>query len=335
MRHEATRRVEPKSAEARQIAAKSLTTGDYDKNGFADLVVSGLSVGDEPGYGRSTYLSGNADGLTYELLVVDNGTPAETEAALARVGAGLPLRLFVEPTRGKNRALNRAIPEARGALFVFTDDDVMVDPDWLLELVAGARRWPEHQVFGGRPIGEVDGFGSGGRDDDAAKACERFACRPARGHLHRHRSRDLRGQRTACRNQYRARLRIVLSERGGRRNATAAGELQVHQDDGGAVLPVGRQCVFATVRLGHDADVVGEFERGHESAAHDKMVVDDQDGQGGGFGHRIEKWATRSGSALTPRSGPGPAAACGVRAPRDPRRAHSPGASSRLGAAAA
>ncbi|MFF9035728.1 esterase [Streptomyces sp. NPDC014892] len=66
MRHEATRRVDPKSAEARQIAAKSLTTGDYDKNGFADLVVSGLSVGDEPGHGWSTYLSGNADGLTYE-----------------------------------------------------------------------------------------------------------------------------------------------------------------------------------------------------------------------------------------------------------------------------
>jgi glucosyl-dolichyl phosphate glucuronosyltransferase len=92
------------------------------------------------------------DGLTYELLVVDNGAPAEPEATLARVGAGLPLRLFVEPTRGKNRALNRAIPEARGALFVFTDDDVIVDPDWLLELVAGARRWPEHQVFGGRVL---------------------------------------------------------------------------------------------------------------------------------------------------------------------------------------
>ncbi|MEI5522281.1 esterase [Streptomyces brasiliscabiei] len=63
---EAGRRTGSKSAQARQIAAKSLTTGDYDKNGFADLIVSGLSVGDEPGHGWSTYLSGNADGLTYE-----------------------------------------------------------------------------------------------------------------------------------------------------------------------------------------------------------------------------------------------------------------------------
>ncbi|MDT0569195.1 FG-GAP-like repeat-containing protein [Streptomyces sp. DSM 3412] len=66
MRRETTRRLDTKSAEARPVAAKSLTTGDYDKNGFADLVVSGLSVGDEPGHGWSTYLSGNADGLTYE-----------------------------------------------------------------------------------------------------------------------------------------------------------------------------------------------------------------------------------------------------------------------------
>ncbi|MFM9455302.1 esterase [Streptomyces europaeiscabiei] len=65
MRREATQRLDAK-AEARRMAPKSLTTGDYDKNGFADLVVSGLSVGDEPGHGWSTYLSGNADGLKYE-----------------------------------------------------------------------------------------------------------------------------------------------------------------------------------------------------------------------------------------------------------------------------
>lgn len=53
-------------AEQRHILPKSLTTGDYDKNGFADLVVSGVTVGDEPGHGWSTYLSGQADGLTYE-----------------------------------------------------------------------------------------------------------------------------------------------------------------------------------------------------------------------------------------------------------------------------
>lgn len=53
-------------AQQRHILPKSLTTGDYDDNGYADLVVSGVTVGDESGHGWSTYLSGNADGLKYE-----------------------------------------------------------------------------------------------------------------------------------------------------------------------------------------------------------------------------------------------------------------------------
>ncbi|MFJ1670372.1 esterase [Streptomyces bottropensis] len=65
MRRESTQRFGAK-AEARDIRPVSMTTGDYDRNGFADLVVSGLSLGDEPGYGWSAYLSGNADGLKYE-----------------------------------------------------------------------------------------------------------------------------------------------------------------------------------------------------------------------------------------------------------------------------
>ncbi|MFE5022706.1 esterase [Streptomyces sp. NPDC056656] len=53
-------------ADERDIVPMSLTTGDYDDNGFADLVVSGVTAGSEPGHGWSSYLSGHADGLTYE-----------------------------------------------------------------------------------------------------------------------------------------------------------------------------------------------------------------------------------------------------------------------------
>jgi hypothetical protein len=55
-----------KLADERDIVPMSLTTGDYDNNGFADLVVSGVTTGSEPGHGWSSYLSGHADGLTYE-----------------------------------------------------------------------------------------------------------------------------------------------------------------------------------------------------------------------------------------------------------------------------
>lgn len=59
----------PKKALARSdadepqgIQPKSMTTGDYDSNGYADLIVSGTSVGDEPGHGWSYILPGTASG---------------------------------------------------------------------------------------------------------------------------------------------------------------------------------------------------------------------------------------------------------------------------------
>ncbi|MFE7389668.1 esterase [Streptomyces sp. NPDC057582] len=48
------------AAEAPGIRPASMTTGDYDNNGYADLVVSGTSVGDEPGHGWSYILPGTA-----------------------------------------------------------------------------------------------------------------------------------------------------------------------------------------------------------------------------------------------------------------------------------
>ncbi|MFE6038545.1 FG-GAP repeat protein [Streptomyces sp. NPDC056452] len=53
-------------AQERQILPRSLTTGDYDNNGLADLIVSGVTGGAEPGYGWSSFFSGQDEGLVYE-----------------------------------------------------------------------------------------------------------------------------------------------------------------------------------------------------------------------------------------------------------------------------
>ncbi|MFD4943146.1 esterase [Streptomyces sp. NPDC058409] len=53
-------------AAERRIQPGSLTTGDYDDNGLADLIVSGVTVGDEPGHGWSSFFSGQTRGLVYE-----------------------------------------------------------------------------------------------------------------------------------------------------------------------------------------------------------------------------------------------------------------------------
>ncbi|MDX3239660.1 FG-GAP repeat protein [Streptomyces sp. ME03-5709C] len=58
-----------RQAQGPGIAPMSLTTGDYDDNGLADLVVSGVSLGNEPGHGWSyVILSDDIDPLPVTAL---------------------------------------------------------------------------------------------------------------------------------------------------------------------------------------------------------------------------------------------------------------------------
>jgi len=90
------------------------------------------------------------DGVTWELLVVDNNSTDETPDVLAEFATRLPLRPLREPSAGKSNAANLAVREARGEYILWTDDDVFVDSDWLRQYVAAFRRYPDADVFGGR-----------------------------------------------------------------------------------------------------------------------------------------------------------------------------------------
>lgn len=68
-----------------------------------------------------------------ELLVVDNNSTdatADTCAAFARV-TRVPFRRIMEVQQGLSFARNRGISEASGDAIVFTDDDVLVNAEWL------------------------------------------------------------------------------------------------------------------------------------------------------------------------------------------------------------
>lgn len=73
----------------------------------------------------------------WELLVVDNnstdGTREEIERFTER--CGLNVRYLQEPRTGKSFALNTGVREAKGEIIAFTDDDVLVAPEWLAGLV--------------------------------------------------------------------------------------------------------------------------------------------------------------------------------------------------------
>lgn len=85
----------------------------------------------------------------WRLIIVDNGSRDDTSATIGSFANRLPLTLLQAPTPGKNRALNRALPALAGDLAVFTDDDVLPEPDWLIRIRAAAAAHPEAAMFGG------------------------------------------------------------------------------------------------------------------------------------------------------------------------------------------
>ncbi len=71
----------------------------------------------------------------YEVVVVDNAPRTEAAAELVRDSfAARGVRYVREERPGLAVAHNRGVEEARGSVVAFTDDDVLVDRLWLLEL---------------------------------------------------------------------------------------------------------------------------------------------------------------------------------------------------------
>ncbi|MGE0294932.1 MAG: glycosyltransferase [Hyphomonadaceae bacterium] len=75
-----------------------------------------------------------------EIVVVDNGPDAETEAVARAVGG---VRYVVEPRRGLNNARNTGLRAATGDVVVYVDDDVRPEPGWVDALL---RRFDKPEV---------------------------------------------------------------------------------------------------------------------------------------------------------------------------------------------
>lgn len=82
-------------------------------------------------------------------MVGDNGSSDGTGAMLRRLEPELGIRSVYERRAGMNYARLSALEQTSGELIVFTDDDVVPDPQWLAALVDGVARWPRMNVFGG------------------------------------------------------------------------------------------------------------------------------------------------------------------------------------------
>jgi GT2 family glycosyltransferase len=90
---------------------------------------------------------------SYEILIVDNASTDHTGRVIAQNlrRRRPPVRSVVEPQQGIAFARNRAVAEARGQWIAFFDDDQVAQRDWLLELLATARR-RNARCVGGRVL---------------------------------------------------------------------------------------------------------------------------------------------------------------------------------------
>ena len=107
---------------------------------------------------RSTQLQRTLEQMTklaippdtqWDLLVVNNNCTDGTDHVLAEFTNRLPLRRLFEPKSGKSHALNLAVRQATGEYILWTDDDVLVDSNWMAAYRTAFSRWPEAAVFGG------------------------------------------------------------------------------------------------------------------------------------------------------------------------------------------
>lgn len=86
---------------------------------------------------------------TWEVLIVDNNSDDETAEVIEGFAGDLPIRSAFEKRSGKSFAANTAVEAARGDVIIWTDDDVLVDREWLRAYARAIRAHPDVGIFAG------------------------------------------------------------------------------------------------------------------------------------------------------------------------------------------
>lgn len=93
----------------------------------------------------------------WEVLVVNNRCTDRTDEIVDNFRGRLPLRPCHEEKAGLSNARNAGMREARGEYILWTDDDVLVDPDWLRAYERAFATFPDATLFGGPVRAWFDG----------------------------------------------------------------------------------------------------------------------------------------------------------------------------------
>jgi glycosyltransferase involved in cell wall biosynthesis len=98
-------------------------------------------------------------GVDYEVVLVDNNSTDATRAVVAeRLSRSHRLRYFFEARQGIPYARNTGLRATRAPIVAYTDDDVMVGPEWVATVKRLFDENPDIDMLGGRvrPIWPAD-----------------------------------------------------------------------------------------------------------------------------------------------------------------------------------
>jgi glycosyltransferase involved in cell wall biosynthesis len=93
------------------------------------------------------------DGLRWRLVIIDNNSSDSTSAIVDEFRTELPIEYRFESEQGLSSARNNALRATAGCAFVlFTDDDVVVDAQWLASYFSAFALFPDAGYYGGRVL---------------------------------------------------------------------------------------------------------------------------------------------------------------------------------------
>jgi glycosyltransferase involved in cell wall biosynthesis len=99
-------------------------------------------------------LAQSANGVRYEVLVVDNKSTDDTAQTVATYGEVGHIRYLFEAREGPSHARNRGVEESSAPIVAFTDDDVRVSESWVARLKSTFDRHADVDCVGGRILPE-------------------------------------------------------------------------------------------------------------------------------------------------------------------------------------
>lgn len=114
-------------------------------------------------YNRCRTLADTLESLThqtvrpFESLLVDNNCTDGTTSVVQSFAERLSLRYVQETRQGLSHCRNRAIDEFSGDVLLFTDDDMLFEPDWLQQYLRAIDEHPECMIFGSRMVPVYEG----------------------------------------------------------------------------------------------------------------------------------------------------------------------------------